>query len=73
MTSPIIEMLKRGHPDKQRKKRVELSRQEIEVFACWIDLAVPFCGDYWEANCWTPEEKKWYQRQEEKRKKLSEL
>jgi len=73
MASPMIEMLKSGHPDKQGKKRAELSRQEIETIACWIDLAVPFCGDYWEANRWSEEDKAWYQQQEDKRKRLAAL
>ncbi|MEI7947374.1 MAG: hypothetical protein WCJ02_11790 [bacterium] len=71
--SPMIKMLAAGHRDDKGKTRIELSNMEMEKIACWIDLAVPFCGDYWEANCWSPEDKEWYQRQEEKRKKLSEL
>ena len=25
---------------------------ELRLFSCWIDLGVPFCGDYEEANLW---------------------
>jgi hypothetical protein len=25
---------------------------EKRIIACWIDLGVPFCGDYFEANAW---------------------
>lgn len=71
MVSPLMTMLKSGHPDRQGKKRVELTTKEIETIACWIDLAVPFCGAYWEAHRWSPEEQAWYQRQEEKRKRLA--
>ena len=30
-----------------------LSREELDKLAAWIDLVVPFCGDYVEANAWT--------------------
>ena len=40
--SRLIEMLAAGHED------VELSREEMDKLACWIDLAVPFSGDYTE-------------------------
>ncbi|MHB1037880.1 MAG: HzsA-related protein [Pirellulales bacterium] len=35
---------------------VTLSREDRDKIACWIDLLVPFCGDYVEANAWSPEE-----------------
>jgi hypothetical protein len=41
--SKLIEILTEGHED------VELSAGELEKIACWIDLAVPFSGDYTEA------------------------
>ena len=37
-----------------------LSREELEAIACWIDLAVPYCGDYTEANAWNEEEQAKY-------------
>jgi len=33
-----------------KHKGVILSREEFDTFACGIDLGVPFCGDYREAN-----------------------
>ncbi len=57
-------MLKKGH------KGIELSAEEYDKFACWIDLAVPFCGDYTEANNWSENEKEWYWSQVEKQKRL---
>jgi len=33
-----------------------LSRKELDKLAAWIDLVVPFCGDYVEANAWNEEE-----------------
>ena len=52
--SPIIEMLENGHND------VKLSYEETEKIACWIDLLVPYCGDYFEGNCWNENELKKY-------------
>ena len=65
--SPMLSMLKKGH------NRVKLSVEEYNKLACWIDLAVPFCGDYTEANNWSDKEKKWYQRQVKKQKRLEGL
>jgi len=31
----------------------ELSHEELDKLAAWIDLVVPFCGDYVEANAWS--------------------
>jgi hypothetical protein len=49
-TSGLMALLDTGHHG------VELSRVERETIACWIDLCVPFCGDYREAHAWTGEE-----------------
>ena len=35
---------------------VRLSDAEKRTVACWIDLAVPFCGSYAEANTWDRQE-----------------
>jgi hypothetical protein len=40
--SPLVELLEKGH------EKVELSPEEMEMIACWIDLAVPFAGEYTE-------------------------
>ena len=34
-----------------------LTEAELRTLACWVDLGVPFCGTYDEANNWTPQEK----------------
>ncbi|MDO4571279.1 MAG: hypothetical protein Q4D38_12915 [Planctomycetia bacterium] len=31
---------------------VKLSREELDKIALWIDLLIPFCGDYEENNAW---------------------
>jgi len=48
--SALLTLLTRGHHG------VRLSREELDKLAAWIDLLVPYCGDYEEANTWTPEE-----------------
>ena len=48
--SRLMTLLEQGHGD------VKLSREEIDKIACWIDLLVPFCGDYLEANAWSEAE-----------------
>lgn len=35
---------------------VRLTDAEKRTIACWIDLAVPFCGSYGEANLWDRQE-----------------
>jgi len=49
------------------------SIKEIEMLACWIDLLVPYCGDYTEANAWTKEELSKYNHFMSKRKYMEEI
>jgi len=63
--SPLIEMLEKGHND------VKLSREEMEKIACWIDLLVPYCGDYMEANCWDGKELAKYLHFQDKRDRMA--
>jgi hypothetical protein len=53
-TSKLMKMLKQGHG------KTNLSKKELDIISCWIDLQVPYCGDYKEANIWTEEERKYY-------------
>ena len=62
--SRFIQILEKGH------EGVKMTGKELEVFSAWMDLGVPFCGDYIEANAWTDAEKATYQRYFEKRKRL---
>ncbi len=50
---------------------MKLDAAEVEKIACWIDLLVPFCGDYTEAAAWTPEERQKYERYFAKRVALT--
>ncbi len=54
--SGLLALLRDGHGG------VRLTEDELRTLACWIDLAVPYCGDYAEANAWTPEERALYER-----------
>ena len=59
--SPLLPLLEQGH------RGVKLAPAELEKVACWIDLLVPFCGDYREAAAWTPAEHEKYERYFQKR------
>jgi len=65
--SGLISMLSKGH------KKVKLSTEELGKFAAWIDLYVPYCGDYTEANAWSEDEIKKYSRFLGKRKQMEEV
>jgi hypothetical protein len=65
--SALLPLLEGGH------KEVRLSREELDKIACWIDLAVPYCGSYLEANAWTEDEMKRYERFAEKRRQMEEV
>jgi hypothetical protein len=60
--SELLSLLEKGHKD------VKLSREELEKIACWIDLLVPYCGEYVEANTWTRAEMRKYRRYVDKRR-----
>jgi len=65
--SRLLEMLDAGHHG------VELNTEEYERLAAWMDLNVPYCGDYTEANCWTDAERDKYAHFAEKRRQSDEL
>lgn len=65
--SPLIPLLEKGH------RGVTMTREEMDKISCWIDLLVPFCGDYREANVWTPAEVAKYERYFEKRRAMEAL
>ena len=62
--SGLVAMLERGH------RGVTLAREEMEKLCAWIDLFVPFCGDYKEANAWTEQELARYDHYYEKRRRM---
>lgn len=65
--SKLITLLEEGHED------VKLSQEEMDKISCWIDLLVPYCGDYIEANAWTQEEVAMYDHFMKKRKRMEEI
>ncbi|MDR3228352.1 MAG: hypothetical protein LBT53_02910, partial [Puniceicoccales bacterium] len=52
---------------------VRLSTEEKRLVAAWIDLGVPFCGSYTEANLWDQNLKTRYTYFEGKRAKYAEV
>jgi len=66
-TSKLIAILEEGHEE------VELSREEMDKIACWIDLLVPYCGDYLESNAWSKEDLEFYARALAKRQRWEEV
>ena len=60
-------LLEQGHGD------VKLSREETDKIACWIDLLVPFCGDYLEANTWSKSDLQKYSHFLDKRRRMEEV
>lgn len=58
--SPLIQMFRdengvvggRG----ENHKDVRIDDKSLRKIAMWIDLLVPYCGEYTEENCWTKEE-----------------
>jgi hypothetical protein len=58
-------LLREGH------RGAVLDATELETLACWIDLLVPFCGDYTEANTWTAEEAERYEHFRQKREAMA--
>ncbi|MBN1443612.1 MAG: hypothetical protein JXA90_12955, partial [Planctomycetes bacterium] len=65
--SPLMKLLESGHKD------VVLTDAEMRTIACWIDLAIPYCGDYEEANVWSEEERSAYRRLLDKRRRMEEI
>ena len=65
--SRLMALLRDGHGGEK------LSGEELATLACWIDLAVPYCGDYVEANAWSADEKARYERFQQKRGSMEQI
>ncbi len=65
--SRLMTLLEQGHGD------VKLSREETDKIACWIDLSVPFCGDFLEANTWSKAELARYGHFLDKRTRMEKI
>jgi hypothetical protein len=42
--------------------KVMMSTEELDKLAAWIDLNIPYCGDYDEANAWNDGDKKLFEK-----------
>jgi hypothetical protein len=51
---------------------VQVSDTEKRTVACWIDLLVPYCGSYHQANTWSAKDKQNYLYYLEKRRFFAE-
>jgi len=63
-TSKLLTMLEKRHND------VRLSREEMAKIACWIDLLVPYCGEFREHHAWSAAELARYDRFLDKRRAM---
>ena len=66
-TSRLLTLLEDGHYD------VQLDREARDKLACWIDLFVPYCGDYTEAHAWSGDEQALYARFVAKREAMATI
>ena len=64
--SPLMNYLQPSHYN------VQVSEDEKRTVACWIDLLIPFCGSYPEANTWSGAEREIYRYYLEKRRFYAE-
>lgn len=60
--SPLIAMLRKGHYE------VKPSDAEMRTLCAWIDLLVPYCGDYHEGAVWNDDQNRFYRYYEDKRR-----
>ncbi|MCF7974243.1 MAG: hypothetical protein K9N55_10540 [Phycisphaerae bacterium] len=63
--STLMKSLREGHG------KTRLDQEALDKIAAWIDLGVPFCGDYLEANAWNQAEMDKYMRYQRKREALA--
>lgn len=54
--SELVSMLRKHHGG------AKLTAEQLDMITCWIDLGVPFCGNYLEANAWSDDEKAFYDK-----------
>jgi hypothetical protein len=65
--SKLMPLLKKGH------YKAKLSTEELDKIACWIDLLVPYCGDYMEANAWGEKGEAKYRHFQKKRDDMAAI
>lgn len=65
--SGLIDLIRSGH------QGVALTEDELDIICAWIDLNVPFVGDYDEMNIWTPTLQTNYQTKVQKRLEMEAI
>jgi hypothetical protein len=65
--SKLVMMMDSGHSG------VKPSREDLDKVAAWLDLCVPFCGTYDEANLWTDDMKKYHEERVAERRRNEEI
>ena len=65
--SELFDMLAEGHAG------LELTQEELDKIACWIDLGVPYCGDYREACAWPAKARAEYAYYQHKRDRMAAI
>lgn len=65
--SGLVKTLEKGH------KNLKLSGEELDKIRAWIDLNIPFAGEYDESNIWSDEEKKLYRARMNERKRNEDI
>lgn len=60
-------MLKKGH------EKVQLTQDEMDTISAWIDLNIPFVGEYDEMPDWSEKDHKTYTENMELRKSMEEI
>jgi hypothetical protein len=65
--SRLMDLLEKGH------EKCTMTPEEMDKIAAWIDLCVPFCGDYTEAGAWSDGDVAKYDRFAKKRKEQEDL
>jgi len=70
--SGLLKMLREGHPA-GANKRVKLSEAELNAISAWIDLNVPYVGEYDEMTIWEPTTQKNYDDRVSMRRKQEEI
>ena len=65
--SGLYDMLAQGHAG------IALTTEELDKIACWIDLGVPYCGDYLQAHAWPVEAQAEYAYYQNKRDRMAAI
>ncbi|MCF0233983.1 MAG: hypothetical protein HUK22_03270, partial [Thermoguttaceae bacterium] len=73
-TSPMLAQFRSAPADRPEYHRdVNLDELSMRKIALWIDLLVPFCGDYAEANRWTIKERAEHEYYMMKRREMARI